>query len=288
VKYAFIKEHQRRWPVNVQCRVLEVARSGYYAWKRGTIAPRMVWRHRVLREIRRSFLESRRTYGSPRIHQELVVRGCSCCVNTVARLMKKERIQAQTRRKYRVQTTDSKHLYPVAANLLGQRFSQSRANRAWAADITFVPTQEGWLYVAVILDLFSRRVVGWAMADHLKALLVREALEMAMVQRRPEPGLLIHSDRGVQYACHDYQGLLRRHQLVCSMSRSGNCYDNAVVESFYGTMKREWVHRQHYRTRQEARVSIFEFIEVFYNRQRRHSALRYVSPVAFEALHEHA
>jgi transposase InsO family protein len=282
VKYAFIKTHTRRWPVGLLCRVLAVSRSGYYAWRQRPAETRVVWRHRVLLEIRRSFLESRRTYGSPRIHQELVARGLSCCVNTVAGLMKTHHIQAQTRRGYRVKTTDSSHPHPVAANRLDRCFTQPAANKAWAADITYVPTREGWLYLAVILDLYSRRVVGWAMADHLKAVLASDALEMALQRRTPPAGLLLHSDRGVQYACGAYQELLARHGLVCSMSRAGNCYDNAVVESFHGTLKSELVRRQDYATRAQAIQAIFEYIEVFYNRQRRHSTLGYKSPVDFE------
>jgi putative transposase len=282
VKYAFIKTHRRRWPVGVQCRVLKVSRSGYYAWRRREPCVRVVWRHRVLQEIRQTFFTSRRTYGSPRVHQEIVMRGTRCCVNTVARLMHTQGLQARTRRRYRVKTTDSSHGYPVASNVLDRRFAWEGKNQAWAADITFVPTDEGWLYVAVILDLHSRRVVGWAMADHLKSLLAEQALEMALARRSPPPGLLLHSDRGVQYACAAYQALLARHGLICSMSRPGNCYDNAVVESFNGTLKTELIHRQHYATRQEATRAIFEYVEGFYNRQRRHSALGYVSPVDFE------
>ena len=282
MKYAFIKSHCRRWPLGMQCRVLKVSRSGYYVWRRRMPCVRVVWRQRVLQEIRQAFFTSRRTYGSPRVHQELVLRGTRCCVNTVARLMHAQGLQARTRRRDRVKTTDSSHGHPVASNVLDRRFVWEQKNQAWAADITFVPTDEGWLYVAVVLDLHSRRVVGWAMADHLRSLLAEDALAMALARRSPPPGLLLHSDRGVQYACGTYQALLARHGLVCSMSRPGNCYDNAVVESFNGTLKTELVHRQHYATRQEATQAIFEYVEVFYNRQRRHSALGYVSPVDFE------
>jgi putative transposase len=282
VRYAFIRDRCRQWPLGTMCRVLKVARSGYYAWRRREAGARVIWRQRVLVEIRRAFLESRRTYGSPRVHQEIVARGMRCSVNVVARLMREEGLAARTRRRYRVKTTDSAHAYPVAGNVLNRQFAQARANRAWAADITFVPTGEGWLYVAVILDLYSRRVVGWAMADHIRAVLASDALEMALARRSPAPGLLLHSDRGVQYACQAYQAILARHGVVCSMSRPGNCYDNAVVESFHATLKSELIHRRDFATRRQATAAIFEYIEVYYNRQRRHSALGYKSPAAFE------
>jgi putative transposase len=282
VKYAFIRDHRRSWPVGVMCRVLQVARSGYYRWLLRPAGVRMVWRQRVLVEIRRAFLESRRTYGSPRVHQEIVARGMRCCVNVVAGLMRQDGLKARTRRHWRMKTTDSSHGYPVAANVLNRQFAQVQANRAWAADMTYVPTREGWLYLAVILDLYSRRVVGWAMAQHIKAILAGDALKMALARRTPEPGLLLHSDRGVQYACGAYQALLARHGVVCSMSRRGNCYDNAVVESFHATLKNELIHRRDFATRREATAAIFEYIEVYYNRQRRHSTLGYKSPAAFE------
>jgi putative transposase len=286
VKYAFIRSHRRIWPAQVLCRILQVARSGYYAWTvKRRRSRRRDKRARMYSAMRRVFLESRRTYGSPRVHKELLAQGYACCVNSVARWMKAHELRAKTQRRFRVKTTDSRHDEPIAANHLRRRFQQPAANRVWVSDISYVPTQEGWLFVAVMLDLFSRRVIGWSMGEGLAAPLVTEALKMALRRRSPEAGLMIHSDRGVQYACGAYRKLLEHHEVIGSMSRRGNCYDNAVMESFYKTLKSELVYHEKYQTREEARQSIFEYIEVFYNRQRRHSALGYLSPEAFEAGH---
>lgn len=197
--------------------------------------------------------------------------------------MKRAGIRSKVTRRFVVRTTDSDHGHPVATNRLDRQFEQQLPDRAWAADITYVPTDQGWLYLAAVMDLCSRKIVGWAMADHLRADLCTEALRMALARRRPRPGLLHHSDRGVQYACDAYQALLSHHGLTCSMSRRGDCYDNAPMESFFGSFKTELVHHEHYATRQAARQSIFEYVEVFYNRKRRHSSLGYLSPEQFEA-----
>lgn len=287
MKFAWIDQHQADWPVAWQCDTLDVSRSGYYAWRQRPPGSRAARRAALVEQVRRAHADSRGLYGSPRVHAELRARGVTCNVKTVARLMRKNGLRSRIKRRFRVQTTDSRHECPVAANRLAQRFAQPAPNRAWAADITYVPTQEGWLYLAVVLDLYSRRVIGWSMAEHLKASLVIEALTMAIQTRRTAgedlSGLLHHSDRGVQYACEAYQAVLEAHGLSGSMSRRGNCYDNAVVESFMGTLKTELVHHERYRTRQQAMQSIFEYLEVFYNRQRRHSSLGYVSPADFEA-----
>jgi transposase InsO family protein len=285
VKYAFIQKHQKTWPVGVLCRVLEVARSGFYAWKHNHPSARTLWLRERLCALRRIHIESRRTYGSPRMHRELLAQGLCCCVNTVAKLMKISGIAAKTKRRFVVRTTDSNHDQPIAANVLDRQFNPQAPDVAWAGDITYVPTGEGWLFVAVVLDLFSRRVIGWASSSGLQATLAIEALQRAIESRLPGGRLVAHSDRGVQYASAAYRQLLRAHGLTASMSRRGNCYDNAVAESFHKTLKTELVYHEKYATRQEARSSIFEYIELFYNRQRRHSSLGYMSPVAFEAKH---
>ena len=282
MKFAFIRDHQGRFPVEVLCAVLKVSRSGYYAWARRSPSPSARRRHRLVAEIRAAHGASRATYGSPRIYQVLKARGVLCCENTVAKLMRAEGVRAKARRPFAVRTTDSRHDLPVAGNVLNREFYPDRLNVVWTADITFVPTAEGWLYLAVVLDLFSRRVVGWAVADHLRSELACDALRMAWTHRKPTGALRHHSDRGVQYASEAYQHLLAARGIEPSMSRTGNCYDNAVTESFFSTAKRELTHHESYATREEARRSLFEYIEVFYNRQRLHSTLGYRSPAEYE------
>ncbi len=232
-------------------------------------------------EIKQIHRQSRETYGSPRIHVDLEEKGILCSENRVARLMKNHRIAAKRKRKF-VVTTDSKHDLPVAENKLNQNFSATKPNQKWVTDITYVWTREGWLYLAVVLDLFSRKVVGWAMDDNMERGLIMRALQMALLARKPGKGLLHHSDRGSQYASNDYQKLLSDNWMDCSMSRKGNCYDNAVMESFFATLKQELVYHRQYQTRKEAKQDIFEYIQVWYNRKRRHSALGYQSPEQFE------
>jgi transposase InsO family protein len=234
-------------------------------------------------KIRVAHGHSRCTYGSPRVCHELKAQGVAVCENTVAKLMREQGIVSKVRKRFRVRTTDSAHRHPVAPNLLGRDFAADLPDRRWASDVTFIPTDQGWLYLAVVIDLCLRKVVGWAMADHLRAELCTEALNMALRQRRPAAGLVHHSDRGVQYACGEYRDLLERHGITCSMSRAGDCYDNAVVESFFKTLKAELVYHEHYASREQARRSIFEYVEVFYNRRRLHSSLGYQSPEQFEA-----
>jgi len=235
------------------------------------------------RRIRVVHAESRQRYGSPRVSRQLRAEGYPCGKNRVARLMKENGIQAKRRRRYKA-TTDSKHVYPVAPNLLERRFEPGLPDRVWASDITYIQTQEGWLYLAPMMDLHSRRIVGWSAGSDLGHSLVAKALEMAVANRRPQRGLIHHSDRGVQYACGEYQRLLRAHGMRSSMSRKGDCWDNAPMESFFASLKTELVRGRSYRTRAEARREIFEYIEVFYNRRRMHSSLGYLSPVQFEAL----
>jgi transposase InsO family protein len=238
---------------------------------------------RLIEQIQQAHEQSRRTYGSPRIAAELKSRDVPVCENTVAKLMKQAGIRVRPRRSFVPRTTDSAHDYPVAPNRLDRDFGASLPNRKWTCDITYVPTDEGWLYLAVVMDLFSRKIVGWSMQDHLRVELVGDALSMALANRKPAPGLLHHSDRGVQYASEDYQQLLVESGIQCSMSRRGDCYDNAVTESFFSGLKTELVNHQRYATRHEARLSLFDWIETFYNRRRLHSSLGYLSPEAFEA-----
>lgn len=263
------------------CSTLEVSRSGFYAWLGRGDSRRACEDQRLLVLIREEHARSRGTYGAPRIHAALKKRGEVCGLHRVERLMKEAGIRSKVRRKFR-KTTDSNHPHPVAPNLLEQDFTVSGPNQVWASDITYIWTDEGWLFLASTMDLYSRKIVGWAMSDHMPAELVVDALQMAIDRRRPAPGLLHHSDRGVQYAAHAFQGLLQRNGIVCSMSGKGNCYDNAVKESFFHTLKSELCDHEHYRTRAQARSSVFEFIEAFYNRTRLHSTLGYLSPEEFE------
>jgi len=243
----------------------------------------------LIRSIKDVFQNTgRRVYGSPRVTAELRAGGVTVCQNTVARLMNQQGLRARIRRRYVPRTTDSSHGHPIADNLLHRRFTASAPNQKWVGDITYIATDQGWLYLSVVIDLFSRKVVGWSMADHLRTQLVSDAIDMAIRRRRPAAGkkfgdLIHHSDRGCQYACNDYRQLLADHGITMSMSRPGNCYDNAVAESFFATLKTELVHLTHYATHDQARASVFEWIEVFYNRRRRHSSLGYLSPEAFEA-----
>lgn len=263
------------------CRVLEVSTSGYYDWRHRP-APSNRDDERVLVEIKAIHAASKRRYGSPRVHRTLRDRGIRCSEKRVARLMQEHGIRARRVRRFKA-TTDSKHTLPVAENVLERQFEVNLPNARWAADITYIWTGQGWLYLAVVMDLFSRRIVGWSMQETLARSLVISALAMALRARRPDSGLVHHSDRGSQYASLDYQELLRGAGCTCSMSRKGNCWDNAPVESFFSTLKMELVHERRYRTREEARMEVFEFIEVWYNRERLHSSLGYLSPVAYEA-----
>lgn len=287
MRYRFIEDHRRRWPVALQCEVLRVSRSGFYAWRTRSPSASRRRREALVAAIREVHAESRAVYGAPRVHAELAARGRICNRKTVAKLMKQQGIRSRSYRRFRVRTTDSNHRRPVAPNLLDRDFSPAAPNRRWVADITYLPTAEGWLYLAAVLDLYSRKVVGWSMSSAIDSRLVVDALEMAVSRQRPsadlaEAELLVHTDRGVQYASEHYQRTLARHGLTGSMSRLGNCWDNAPMESFFATLKTELVHHERYPTRAAARQSVFEYVEVFYNRLRRHSALGYVSPHDFE------
>jgi transposase InsO family protein len=266
---------------------LGISRSGYYAWRKRKPSQRAQNNQALMDHIRRIHKQSRKAYGSPRVYAQLKKQGYSCTKKRVARLMRQDGLKGQ--RKYRkVITTNSKHNYPVAANVLNREFQAEKPNQKWVADITYIPTDEGWLYVAGVLDLFSRKIVGWDMSSQIDATLVENALRMALYQRQPGKGLLHHSDRGSQYASYQIRNILAANQVQVSMSGRGNCYDNAVMESFWGTLKNEWVHHQKYRTRSEARTDIFSYIEGFYNTVRLHSTLGYLSPAEFEAnYHNH-
>lgn len=264
------------------CSVLKVSRSGYYAWRARKPSASGQRQDELGQQIAEVHARSRRIYGAPRVHRELLARQVPCSKNTVAKLMRKAGLRSKMQRRFVVRTTDSRHAHPIAPNTLNRRFEQAQPNQAWAADITYIPTAQGWLYLAAVIDLCSRKIVGWTTSDSLAADLTCEALRGALAEREPRGPLLHHSDRGVQYACEDYQQLLATGRLSPSMSRKGNCYDNAVMESFFGTLKTELVHHESYATHAAARQSLFEYIEVFYNRQRLHSALDYVSPEAYE------
>jgi transposase InsO family protein len=281
VRYAFIEVQRRAHAVSLLCRVLGVSKAGYYAWRFRVPSTRTHTNTELAGHIRAVHQRSRRTYGSPRMTEELRAQGVRCSENRVARLMRREGIRAKGRRRFRI-TTDSRHGHPIAPNVLARQFAVARIDRIWASDITYVPTQEGWLYLAVVLDLASRRVIGWAMRHTLDRGLTLDALRMALAHRRPSPGVLHHSDRGSQYACGEYQALLASQGMGCSMSRKGDCYDNAVVESFFATLKTELVEDATWATREVARTAIFEYIEAWYNRERRHSSLGYQSPMQYE------
>lgn len=270
--------------MKIMCRVLSVSESGYYAWRKRPPSARAKANAVLVEQIRDVHRGSRQTYGSPRIHAVLRARGVVCNHKRVARLMRLHHIRGCDRRRRRRTTTQSHHRYPVAANLLQRDFTAEAPNRKWLGDISYIDTREGTLYLASLEDVFSRKIVGWAMDDHMETALVERALRMALAQRQPAAGLLHHSDQGSQYASDAYRGLLAERDIVASMSRTGDCYDNAMKESFFATLKTECA-TEPFTTRAEARTAIFEYIEVFYNRQRLHSALGYLSPEQLERQH---
>lgn len=283
--YTWIQQHRGSFPVQAMCRVLGVSRAAFYAWLDEPVRPRQQRRRQLAEQIAQIRAEPYlSTYGSPRMTAELVARGVSVSENTVAKVMKEADLRADSAaRRVIPHTTDSRHDHPVAPNTLDRDFAADAPDRKWLADITYVPTRQGFLYLAGVLDCFSRRIVGWSMDVTMPATLVCDALDMALLQRQPGAGLLHHSDRGSQYAGAAYQSLLRAHGITCSMSRVGDCYDNAMKESFWSTLKREAIGDHVFDTIAEARAAVFADIEVFYNRVRRHSSLGYVSPETFEA-----
>ena len=284
MKYQFITDHQEQFSLKRLCRVLRVSRSGYYSWLTSKPGKWAQENAELLTEIRIIHEQSRQTYGSPRITRELHKRNYTCSRARVARIMAKNDIYAKTKRKFKV-TTDSKHNYPVSPNLLNQDFTAEHQNQIWASDITYIRTLAGWLYLTVIMDLFNRQIVGWSMSHRLTANTTTiPALIDAWQRQQPSEGLIFHSDRGVQYACHDFRNKLSEYKMIQSMSGKGNCYDNAVAESFFHTLKTELVYFEKYETKEQAKQSIFEYIEVFYNRQRLHSALGYQTPAEYAKL----
>lgn len=287
MRYPFILVEKANYPVAILCRVLHVSRSGFYAWCDRRPCLREVQDRRLRTEVLAIHKASRKTYGSPRVHAELQAREVAVSRKRIARLMREAGLTGLPARPFS-HTTDSDHDRPVAENVLNRQFEVTAPNQAWAADITYVRTWEGWLYLAVVIDLFSRRVVGWALADHLRTDLVLGALDMALGLRQPASALVHHSDRGSQYASKNYRELLEERKICCSMSRRGNCWDNAVVESFFGTLKTELIYRRPWPSRREAEAAIAEYLEIFYNRHRRHSYLGFLSPADYEESFESA
>lgn len=281
MRYAALGTIARPLPLDRRCALLGVSRSGFYAWRRRPLSARAQANRHLVAEIRRIHAEVDRSYGSPRMQPELVARGLHCGRHRVARLMRAHGIRAKQARRFRV-TTDSRHGCAIAPNRLDRAFTTAAPNRVWMGDVTYIPTGAGWCYLAVLIDAFSRRVVGWAVGTQLTATLPLRALERAITTRRPGPGLLHHSDRGIQYACTAYQTVLAQHGIVGSMSRLGDCWDNAVVESFFHSLKVERLHERRFVTPEQVEAEVGDYIERFYNRQRRHSTLGYVSPVVFE------
>ncbi len=282
MKNQFIEINRSEFSVKKMCQILKVSRSGYYKKENKEPSSRDKENDMLLNKIKDIYDENKGRYGSPRITKQLRKEGKTCGKNRIARIMRRNNIRAKTKRKFKI-TTNSKHNYPAAANLLRQDFTSTTINQKWVSDITYIYTKGGWLYLAGIMDLCSKKIVGWSFSDRLTRDLSIKALEQALKGRNVEGELILHSDRGIQYSCHDYVGLVRGNRLVQSMSGKGNCFDNAAMESFFKTLKTELIHWERYATRDEAKKSIFEYIEVYYNRKRMHSSIGYMSPVEFES-----
>jgi transposase InsO family protein len=279
VKYEFIETQRKDHGVRALCKALQVSASGYYAARSRLPSARTLRQSALVIKIREAHVASRQSYGAPRVHAELAAQGVACCRNTVAKLMRREQIIPRAIRRFRV-TTNSRNTKEVSPNLIQRHFLVERPNACWLSDITYIPTREGWLYLAVVMDLYSRAIVGWGMSQSLDGRLATDALQMA-ITRRGVPKI-VHSDRGSTYATWIYRDLIGKHQIRQSMSRKGNCWDNAPMESFFRSLKTDLVMHCDYQTRNEARASLFDYMEVFYNRQRRHSTINYVAPLAFE------
>lgn len=282
MRYGFIARHRTVWPTRAMCRVMEVSHSGFYEWLGRSPSRRQRENLRLSGRIRESFAASDRTYGSPRVWRDLHEWGEACSENRVARLMLAAGLQARRKRRRSPTDTGVRPEHSIAANMLERQFEADAPNRKWVADFTYLWTAEGWLFVAAVLDLYSRRIVGWSMSGSMTAQLVGDALLMALWRRGKPDELLHHSDQGSQYTSEDFQRLLRDHGIVCSMSRRGDCWDNAAMESFFSSLKTERTSRKRYATRDEARADVFDYVERFYNPRRRHSTLGYLSPVQFE------
>ena len=281
----FIKAHRNEYPVTVMCKVLMVSTSGYYIWLKRAISNRAQQDHFLVEKAKQIYKNSGRRYGSPRIYRQMKAEGIEVGRNRIARLMRENGICVRPKRRFRL-TTDSNHDYPIADNIVNRDFDIEAPDQVWAGDITYIWTLQGWLYLAVVLDLFSRRVVGWSLDNHLRTELVLNALQMALGQRIPESGMIYHCDRGSQYASDAYRQGLKAHGIACSMSRKADCWDNAVPESFFATIKKELIYEQVWSTHDEVRLAITDYIEVFYNRQRLHSYLDYMSPADYENKYE--
>jgi putative transposase len=279
VRYGCIHRRRNHYPIRLMCRLLKVSPSGYYAWRTRPESRRARFDRELTRSIRQVHAESDGTYGSPRVHVELKASGWQCGRAKVARLMRNAGLKGCPKRRFRVTT---KRGMVKASNLLEQDFSVAGANEVWASDITFIWTGQGWLYLAVVMDLYSRKIIGWSMSRRIDRRIVVDAMQMALSHRQPTGSLIHHSDRGSQYLSDDFQDLLRRHGVTCSMSDRGSCYDNAVVEAFFASLKRERTKRRKYQTREQARADVFDYIERFYNRQRRHGYVGNISPTEFE------
>jgi putative transposase len=282
MSFRFVEDHRDAYPVRLLCAVLEVSPAGYYAWRARPASVRARTNGELVAAIRQVHRDSGGRYGSPRVHAALRAQGRGTSRGRIERLMRRHGIRAIMAPPRRVRTTDSRHALPIAPNLLDRDFTAAAPNRVWLADITYIATAEGWLYLAAVMDLYSRKIVGWAMRDHLRTELASSALAMAIQRQRPAEGLLHHSDRGVQYAAHAYRAALAAAGMTASMSRKADCFDNAPMESFFHTLKTELVHHRQYATREQARRDIFAFIEGFYNRTRLHSAIGYISPIEME------
>jgi len=280
MKYCFMKRYGSGFEVRRMCRVLEVSRSGYYSYLRHGLSQRNEENKRFVSKIKEIWKWSRGIYGSPRITAELKARGFSCGENRIARLMRENGIKARTRKKFRI-TTKSDHTLPMAADLVRRDFSASVINQLWLSDITYIWTWEGWMYLAAVMDVYNRQIVGWSLSDRLSKALVVSALQKALQERNPCSGLIFHSDRGSQYASDKVKKILKAWQIQQSMCNKGNCFDNAMMESFFSSLKKELVHLMTFHSKDQARRSIFEYIEIFYNRQRRHSALNQKSPLEY-------
>lgn len=283
MKYQHIEKNRLRFGIQKMCRALHVSSSGYYRWIKSGDSKRDVENRKLLWQIRLVHKKHKQRYGSPRITDELQDNGYNCSENRIARLMKQNGIAAKTKRKFKV-TTNSRHNLPVAENRVNGNFSASAPNCLWASDITYIWTSEGWLYLCAVLDVFNRQIVGWSMDSRMTQGLVISALQQAVWRRKPDSECLFHSDRGSQFAGHEFRKLLKKYKFIQSMSGKGNCYDNAIMETFFHTLKTELVYFESYQTRREAKKSVFEYIEMYYNRVRKHSALNYKSPVDYERL----
>jgi len=282
MNFRFISDHRETFKVGRMCTMLKVSRSGYYAWLNRPESRRGRENRALEDKIRVFHAASHGIYGSPKIHEDLIDDGVRCGKNRVARIMREAGIRSRTKKKFKA-TTNSRHNHPIAPNLLNQNFTVDAPDRTWVGDITYIHTRKGWLYLSILLDLFNRKIVGWATSSRMTRQLAIDALQMALGRRKPAEGLIHHSDRGSQYASGDYQKILFDHHIRCSMSRKGNCWDNAVAESFFRLLKTEWVNHYQYQNRSEATQSLFYYIEIFYNRKRRHSTIDYATPQEYES-----